>query len=218
MAFPVCVFVFLLVVCLFLSLAQLWRLDWFSLGPSSSAGGARRTTLHRLWHRPAPQTIAPPVASLAPTRLLWDLCLPLCVPGARSKAAEERPNGSTPKAMPVPISSARTSASPILASTRLLGDGKHGHAERIQTFRGPACRTTFTSRRNTALYRLKTPSHQIAVVLSALAEGLDPSAAERVFGFRQTTITSLSHSRRRACTDRARTLLSSTPDPASATG
>jgi hypothetical protein len=34
------------------------------------------------------------------------------------------------------------------------------------------------------LYRLKTPSHQIAVVLTALAEGLDPSAAERVFGYR----------------------------------
>ncbi len=71
----------------------------------------------------------------------------------------------------------------------LVGDGKHGHAERIQTFRCQACRTTFTARRNTPLYRLKTPSHQIAMVLSALAEGLDPSAAERVFGFRQATIT-----------------------------
>jgi IS1 family transposase len=39
------------------------------------------------------------------------------------------------------------------------------------------------------LYRLKTPSQQIAVVLSALAEGLDLSAAERVFGYRQATIT-----------------------------
>jgi IS1 family transposase len=71
----------------------------------------------------------------------------------------------------------------------LVGDGKHGRAERIQTFRGPACRTTFSARRHTPLYRLKTPSQQIAVVLSALAEGLDPSAAERVFGYRQATIT-----------------------------
>jgi IS1 family transposase len=71
----------------------------------------------------------------------------------------------------------------------LVGDGKHGHAERIQTFRCQACRTTFTSRRNTPLYRLKTPSHQVAMVLTALAEGLDPSAAERVFGLRQATIT-----------------------------
>jgi hypothetical protein len=71
----------------------------------------------------------------------------------------------------------------------LVGDGKHGQAERIQTFRGPACRTTFSARRNTPLYRLKTASQQVAVVLSTLAEGLDPSAAERVFGFRQATIT-----------------------------
>jgi hypothetical protein len=39
------------------------------------------------------------------------------------------------------------------------------------------------------LYRLKTPSHQIAVVLAARACGLDPSAAERIFGYRQATIT-----------------------------
>jgi hypothetical protein len=39
------------------------------------------------------------------------------------------------------------------------------------------------------MYRLKTPSQQVAMVLTALAEGLDPSAAERVFGYRQTTIT-----------------------------
>ncbi len=70
----------------------------------------------------------------------------------------------------------------------LVGDGKHGRLERIQTFRCQACHTTFTSRRNTPLFRLKTPSHQVAVVLSALVEGLDPSAAERVFGFRQVTI------------------------------
>src|SRR5215469_6550500 len=57
------------------------------------------------------------------------------------------------------------------------------------THRCQACQTTFTSRRNTPLFRLKTPSQQVAVVLSALAEGLDPSAAERVFGYRQATIT-----------------------------
>jgi transposase-like protein len=39
------------------------------------------------------------------------------------------------------------------------------------------------------MHRLKTPSHQVALVLSALAEGLDVSAAERVFGLRHATIT-----------------------------
>jgi hypothetical protein len=57
------------------------------------------------------------------------------------------------------------------------------------THRCQACRITFTTRRDTPLYRLKTPSQQVAMVLSALAEGLDPSSAERVFGFRQATIT-----------------------------
>jgi hypothetical protein len=71
----------------------------------------------------------------------------------------------------------------------LVGDGKPGQAERIQTFRCQACRTTFSARLNTPLYRLKTPSHQVGMVLSALAEGLDPSAAARVFGSRQATIT-----------------------------
>jgi IS1 family transposase len=77
----------------------------------------------------------------------------------------------------------------MIRSTRLFGDGKHGRAEQIQTFRCQACRTTFTARRNTPLYRLKTPSQQIAMILSALAEGLDPSEASRVFGYRQATIT-----------------------------
>jgi transposase-like protein len=76
----------------------------------------------------------------------------------------------------------------MFPSTRLFGDGKHGQAEPIQTFRGPACHTTFSARRHTPLYRLKTPSHQIAMVLTALAEGLDASAAERIFGYRQATI------------------------------
>jgi hypothetical protein len=56
-------------------------------------------------------------------------------------------------------------------------------------FAGLACRTTFSARRHTPLYRLKTPSQQIAMVLSARAFGLDPSAAERVFGYRQATLT-----------------------------
>jgi len=100
----------------------------------------------------------------------------------------------------------------------LVGDGKHGHAERIQTFRCQACRATCSARRDTPLYRLKTPSHQSAVVLSALAEGLDPSAAERVFGYRQATITRLSVPRGLACSDVTRTHLLRPPAPASPTG
>src|SRR5690348_4798577 len=41
-------YVFLLVVCLLLSLALLWRLCWLHLQPSSSRGRAKRTTVQRL--------------------------------------------------------------------------------------------------------------------------------------------------------------------------
>ncbi len=100
----------------------------------------------------------------------------------------------------------------------LVGDGKHGHAERIQTLRGPACRTTFTARRHTPLYRLKTPSQQVAVVLTALAEGLDPSAAERVFGYRQATITTWLSRAARARSDSAQALFLQPPIPSPAVG
>jgi transposase-like protein len=71
----------------------------------------------------------------------------------------------------------------------LVSDGRQGKAERIQRWRGLACQTCFSARLHTPMYRLKTPSHQVAVVLSALAEGLDVSAAERVFGLRHATST-----------------------------
>lgn len=72
----------------------------------------------------------------------------------------------------------------------LVADGTHGKREPIPTFRCQACRTTFTSRRDTPLYRLKTPSIRVAEVLSALAEGLTVTAAVRVFGHSEGTITS----------------------------
>ncbi|MDQ5854527.1 MAG: hypothetical protein M3380_21145 [Chloroflexota bacterium] len=71
----------------------------------------------------------------------------------------------------------------------VVGAGTHGKHERIQTFRCQACRTTFTSRRDTPLYRLKTASRRIAEVLSTLAEGLTLAAATRVFGHSANTIT-----------------------------
>src|SRR5262249_40407976 len=55
----------------------------------------------------------------------------------------------------------------------LVGDGCHGKTERIQTFRCQACKKTFTSRRHTPLYRIKTPATAVAQVLTALAYGLD---------------------------------------------
>jgi IS1 family transposase/transposase-like protein len=183
------VLVFLLVVCPLLSLALLWRQDWLHLRPSSSRGGAKRSRLHRLRHRPAAQTIALPVVSppLPPRAQSQRLCR--CVPGPRSKAAEEHATRVNTAGFACPNRSCPYCGITDDQIHALVGDGKHGRAERIQTFRGPACHTTFSARHDTPLYRLKTPSRQVAVVLSALAEGLDASAAERVFGYQQATIT-----------------------------
>ncbi len=71
----------------------------------------------------------------------------------------------------------------------LVGDGAHGRSKRIQTLRCQACGTTFSTRRNTPLYRLKTTSRRVGEVLTALAEGLDLAAAVPVFGHGHATIT-----------------------------
>lgn len=70
----------------------------------------------------------------------------------------------------------------------LVGDGTHGKTERIQPFRCQACNATFSARRHTPLYRLKTPSSRVAEVLTALCEGLDAAASGRVFGYSEATI------------------------------
>jgi transposase-like protein len=84
---------------------------------------------------------------------------------------------------------------------RLPGDGVRGQADRIQRLRPQACRTTFSARLHTPLYRLKTPSQRVALMPGALAEGLDVSAAERVFGIGHTTITNWRLASRGACPD-----------------
>jgi IS1 family transposase len=73
-------------------------------------------------------------------------------------------------------------------STRWLATAPKGgtNAERPSGVR-PVAR--WRARRDTRLYRLKTPSQRVGEVLTALAEGLDVSAATRVFGHRQATLT-----------------------------
>ncbi len=182
------VFVFLLMVCLLLSVALLWRLDWFPLQPCSSRGGAKGTTLQRHLKPRCPDDCL--ACRLGSTPSLGAGPAPVPV----RPWNEVKSRRGAPKRIDTAGFACPNHLCPYFGVTdaqihALVGDGKHGQAERIQTFRGPACHTTFTSRRHTPLYRLKTPSHYIAMVLSALAEGLDVSAAERVFGYRQATIT-----------------------------
>jgi hypothetical protein len=169
-------------------LPLLWRLDWFHRRPSSSGVWAKRTTVQRLLKPRSPDDC--PACRLASTASSDGEPAPSPVCPWR----EVKSRRGAPKQIPTEGYACPNQQCAYFGITdahihALVGDGKHGQAERIQTFRGPACRTTFSARRHTPLYRLKTPTHQIAMVLSALAEGLDPSAAERVSGYRQATIT-----------------------------
>jgi IS1 family transposase len=179
-------FAFLLVVCLLLSLSLLWRLDLFPVRPSSSGRGSKHTRLHRLLRPRSPEDC--PACRHASTASS-DVEPASVRPWREVKSRRGAPKRIDTAGFACPNQQCAYFGITDAHIHALVGDGKHGQADRIQTFRCQACRTTFTARRDTPLYRLKTSSHQIAVVLSALAEGLDASAAERVFGYRQATIT-----------------------------
>ena len=70
----------------------------------------------------------------------------------------------------------------------LVSDGCRGKNKDILFLRCQCCGKRKTSRAGTPMYRIKTPLHEVARVLTALAEGLDISAAVRVFGYHHSTI------------------------------
>jgi IS1 family transposase len=155
-------FVFLFVVCLLLSLALLWHLDWVHLWPSSS-GGVKRTTLHRLLKPRCPDDC--PACRLTSTASLSAGPAPAPVrPWREVKSRRGAPKRVNTEGFACPNQECSYFGIADAQIHALVGDGKHGHVERIQTFRCQACRTTFSARRDTPLYRLKTPSQQIAVV------------------------------------------------------
>src|SRR5215467_9388345 len=182
------VFVLLLVVCLLLLPVRLGCLDWFSLPPCSSRGGAKHSRLPRLLKPRTPDDC--PACRFASTASSGAGPVPAPVrPWREVKSRRGAPKRVNTEGFACPNRKCLYLGITNAHIHALVGDGKHGHTEAIQTFRCQACCTTFSARRDTPLYRLKTPSQQVAVVLSALAEGLDPSAVERVFGFRHATIT-----------------------------
>jgi IS1 family transposase len=197
--------VFLLLFLFILSLAQLCHFYWPHHGPPHSRAAKIRTSVQRLLKPRSPLDC--PACRLASTLPSGVGPAPLPVrPWREMKSRRGAPKRVNTEGFACPNRKCLYSGITDAHIHALVGDGTHGHVERIQTFRCQACRTTFSARRHTPLYRLKTPSQQIGMVLSARAFGLDPSAAARVFGYRQATISSLSDSRGLARTDLARAL------------
>jgi hypothetical protein len=156
------VFLFLLVVCLLLSLMLLCRLCWLHRQPSHSKPGAVRTSVQRLLK--------------SRTFLYCHVCRLSCdnssgvglAPAPVRPWHEVKSRRSAPKRVKTEGFACPNRKCSYFGITdahihALVGDGKHGQAERIQTFRCQACHTTFTCRRNTALYRL-TIRHGIAAL------------------------------------------------------
>ena len=164
----------LLVFFLLLSLAWLWYLYGFHHGPPHSKAVALHSAVHRLLKPRSPRDC--PACRLSSTLSSGvEMAPPPVRPWREVKSRRGAPKRVNTEGFACPNRKCLYSGITDAHIHALVGDGTHGHAERIQTFRCQACRTTFTARRHTPLYRLKTPSHQIAVVLTALAEGLDPN-------------------------------------------
>ena len=70
----------------------------------------------------------------------------------------------------------------------LVGYGHHGQVEPIQDLYYQACHHKFTVRRDTPLYRLKTSTARVALILTALAEGLSMAGAVHTFDHAEATI------------------------------
>ncbi len=68
----------------------------------------------------------------------------------------------------------------------LVSNGRRGK-QQIRYFKCQACGGCRTSRYGTPLYWLKTPLVQVAMVMTAFSEGVDISAAIRIFGHHHTT-------------------------------
>jgi IS1 family transposase len=182
------VFVFLLVFFLMLSLAWLGRSSVIHPGLTHWRAGAVHSVVRRLLKPRTPRD-CPACCHSSPFSTSAGLS-PLPVrPWCEVKSRRGAPKRVNTEGFACPNRKCSYFGNTDAHMHALVGDGKHGQAERIQTFRCQACHITFSARRDSPLYRLKTPSHQIAMVLAALAEGLDASAAERVFGYRQATIT-----------------------------
>ncbi len=155
--------VFLLVFLLLFSLALLCALCWSHQGPAQSRAAAKvRSRLHRLLKPRCPDDC--PACRLTSTASLGGGPTPLPVrPWREVKSRRGAPKRIDTEGLACPNRTCLYFGITDAHIHALVGDGKHGKAEHIQTFRCQACRTTFTARRHTPLYRLKTPSHQVAM-------------------------------------------------------
>src|SRR5215472_13733928 len=137
-------FLFLLVSLLMLCLLGLWSLCWPHPGPIQSRTASKmRRTLHRLLKPRCPDDC--PACRLASTASSVVEPAPTPVrPWSEVKSRRGAPKRVNTAGFACPNRQCPYFGNTDASFHALVGDGKHGSAEPIQTFRCQACRTTFT--------------------------------------------------------------------------
>ncbi len=143
--------------------ARLVRLDWFPLRTSSSQGEAKRTRLPRLLKPRTPDDC--PACRLASTALsAGGPALVPVRPWSEVKSRRGAPKRIDTGGFACPNPQCTYFENTEAHVHALVGNGKHGSAERIQTFRFQSCRTTFTSRPQQASRRETRPRYGILLL------------------------------------------------------
>ena len=179
---------FLLVFFLILGLVRLWHLYWPHLQPSHSNVGAMRTTVQRLLKPRTPRDCPACRLSCTPSSSVRSAPAPVRPwREVKSRRGARHPGEHRGLRLSMP-------AVPILRDHRCsyprTGRGWHAWPCRAHPdISRPCLPHDFHCPAPHPLVSSDPPSHHIAMVLSARACGLDASAAERVFGYRQATIT-----------------------------
>jgi hypothetical protein len=181
MAVHVLLFVF---VFFLLSLALLWRLGWLHLKTSSSRGGAIHSTVQRLLKPRTPADC--PACRLASTPSSGGRPAPAPVrPWREVKSRRGAPKRVNTEGFACPYQQCSyfgiTDAHIHAAFWRWQAWPSRAHPD---VSRPCLSYHLHFQAQHPLVSSENSISCRVAVVLSALAEGLDPSAAERVFGFR----------------------------------
>ena len=136
------ILLFLLLVCLLLTLVRLCFLCWSHHGPARIAA-SKRTSLHRLLKPRTPDDC--PACRLGSTPSLAGGTTSVSVrPWCEVKSRRGAPKRIDTAGFACPNQQCAYYGNTYAQFHALVGDGKHGRAEPIQTFRCQACRTTFT--------------------------------------------------------------------------
>jgi transposase-like protein len=151
------VFVLLLLSFFMLYLAQLCHLYWTHHWFPHSKAVALHSAAHRLLKPRSPRDCPACRLSCTLSSGVVEPAPPPVRPWREVKSRRGAPKRVNTQGFACPNQQCPYSGITDAHIHALVGDGTHGHAERIQTFRCQACRTTFTARRHTPLYRLKTP-------------------------------------------------------------